>query len=72
MVYALFFGTKVLRLVDPTFTDAGDVIRTVWLPGAPLPCSASVMSFGAILRATMEGGSVDQPLILTFGQAQVF
>ncbi len=46
---------------------SGDVVRTVWLPGAPLAVSGNSMSFAAILRATMEGGSLEQPLILTFG-----
>jgi hypothetical protein len=53
--------TNPLSLLRP-----GDFVRTVWLPGAPLPASAAVMSFAAILRAIMEGGRMEKPLILTF------
>ena len=47
----------------------GDVILTLWLPGAPHPVLASTLAFGAILRAAMEGGRAEQPLVVTLGPA---
>ena len=47
----------------------GDVILTLWLPGAPHPVLASTLAFGAILRAAMEGGCSEQPLVVTLGPA---